>query len=251
MSSITENELRIGRFTSSNMHKLMSNNKDKSSFGVPGLTYINEKKLELKMGRSLSIEKYSRSTLWGHFLEQRVHDMLPKEYESIGKVTLQHQTIKEWSGSPDNRNLIHSIVGDTKCFEPKAFAEYVDNLTEAIGKSTLEGQTDFFKEQHPEEYWQLISNAIITGMKYIEAIVYMPYESELKEIAQEAEDYDNFDQYKYKFIADCAAYSKSELPYLPDNGYYRNINRFLFEVPKKDVDLLTGRVLKAIELLNS
>lgn len=246
MESIIENELRIGRFTSSNIWKLMTNNTKGDDFGKPALTYISEKRLELKMGRSLSIEKYSRSTLWGHFLEQRVHDLLPNGYELLQGKTFVHPTIKEWSGSPDNKNEIHNVCADTKCYEPKAFAEYVDNLTEAVGKSTLEGQTDFFKEEHPEEYWQLVSNAIILGMKRIQPIVYMPYESELPEIREEAENYDNFDQYRYKFISDS---SKSELPYLPDNGYYKNLNLFTFNLAEKDVELLTNRVLKAIELL--
>lgn len=39
---------------------------------------------------------------------------------------------------------------------------------------------------------------------------------------------------------------KSALPYLPENGYYKNLNKFEFEVPKDDIDLSTERMHKAI-----
>jgi hypothetical protein len=75
----------------------------------------------------------------------------------------------------------------------------------------------------------------------------MPYESELEEIREMAENYDGNDQWKYRFIAES---HKSALPYLPNKGYYKNLNIFEFKVPEEDKKALTERVLMAIQLLN-
>lgn len=240
MESITENIERVGNFTSSCMVKLTTLSRDKKSFGAPALTYISEKNMERRFGVSLGQEKYSRSTLWGHFLEQRVHNLLGTDYESVGHITLGHPAIDFWKGSPDNKNIQKGICGDTKCFERKAFAEYVDMLVMA------NGDTEIFKAEAPKEYWQLVSNAIILGMKYIQPIVYMPYESELEEIREMAYNYDGPDQFKFRFIAEAPI---SELPYLKDGGFYKNLNIFLFEVPQSDIDYLTSTVLAAGKLL--
>lgn len=240
MGTILDNRKRIGRFTSSNMDKLMTNGRGENGLGAPAITYIAEKKIELRMGRSLSLDKYSRPTLWGNFIEKRVHELLGTAYKTCGHITIEHPTIKCWSGSPDNINERESVCGDTKCYEPKAFSEYVDNLTLA------KGDTEIFKISHPHEYWQLVSNALILGMKNIEAIVYMPYESELEEIREMASNYDGEDQFKYRFISESP---KSELPYLPDGGFYKNLNILRFELNKKDCDLLTERVLLAEKML--
>lgn len=246
MESILENELRVGRFTSSQMFRLMGNGKG-DNFSAPFLKYVDEKKREIKLGRSLKVEKSSRATLWGKFLEERVHNLLPLGYELQSNVTIQHPTIKEWVGSPDNINRNASVVADTKCLEPDAFSIYVDLLTKCSNCDTKNQATELFKKEDPERYWQLVSNSILLGCKFIEAIVYMPYESELLEIRESAADYDNFDQYKYRFITEVG---KSELAYLPDNSQYKNLNIFRFEVPKSDKEALTEKVKQAIKLLN-
>lgn len=211
---------------------------DKKSFGKPALTYIAGKNLERKLGRALAIEKHSRATLWGKFLEQRVHDLLPTSYELLSNVTVQHPIIKCWVGSPDNIDEKASVVCDTKCYEPQNFAEYVDTI--------LKNDVELFKMNHPEEYWQLISNAVILDAKYIEPIVYMPYEDELPDIRLAAGNYDGEEQYRFRFIAEAP---KCELPYLPDNGYYKNLNIVRFEAPLDDSLLLTERILEAQKLL--
>jgi len=65
--------------------------------------------------------------------------------------------------------------------------------------------------------------------------VYMPYQSELLTIKEAAKEL-------YKWIH----YSADiELPYLPDGGKFQNINIIRFEVPQKDIDLLTECVTEA------
>jgi hypothetical protein len=92
-------------------------------------------------------------------------------------------------------------------------------------------------------YYQLVSNACISGSKYAELIVYMPYESELPEVKALAEG--NPDCYWIW------AALENELPFLKDGGYYQNLNIIRFEVPQADKDFLTECVEKAGQLLIS
>lgn len=241
--AITENKNRIGNFTSSEIWKLMKEGKTKGSFGAPALTYIQEKKFERKIKRSLDVEAESKPMKWGKFLESRVHNLLPLSYKHVYDETLMHEIIDCWSGSPDEISIPESTVCDVKCLQPKKFCETVDDLTDAIAKNDI----SIFRDNHPDKYWQLTSNAIITGMQNIELIVYMPYESELQEIRDSVADYDGDDQWKYRFIAES---DKSELAYLPNDSEYKNLNIFRFALDQKDAALLTQTVLRAkVELL--
>jgi hypothetical protein len=126
-----------------------------------------------------------------------------------------------------------------KCPQPKAFCVLIDNCSKGI---------EAFKSGHEDYYWQLVSNACILGMDFIELIVYMPYESELEEIRIEAENFDGLDQYKYRFIAES---SKHQLAYLPDDSEYKNLNIFRFPLDKGDAILLESKVIEASIILKS
>ncbi len=260
--SITENKTRLFRFTSSEIFRLTSMGKiemtaeelaarpksgigskttfKEGGFGDTALSYIAEKNLERKLGRSLNVQKHSRDTCWGAFLEQYVHDLLPTSYELKSKETFAHPEHENiWAGSPDNLDFTNKVVADTKCYQPKNFAEYNDVLIRA--KET--GDLSEWKKDYAKEYWQLISNACIFNFDFIEAITFMPYESELQAIRDIALEYDGADAWKYQFIYTA---HKSELAYLPDNcKTYKNLNRYKFEAPKADKDFLTSRVIEA------
>ena len=231
--SITENINRIGSFTSSNISKLMTNGKGANGFGAPAITYIKETNLERLLGRSLELNATSKPMSWGLFLESRVCDLLEFGYLLESQKTETHPTINFWAGSSDVI-IAGKKIGDIKCFEPKNFANYSDVL--------LKQSVELLKEEYPKEYWQLVSNAIINKVPNAEAICYMPYQSELAEIREAASLYDGTDQYKYEFIFNSP---DASLAYLPDGGYYKNLNRFEFEVPKEDIKALTARVLLA------
>jgi hypothetical protein len=265
--SIVNNEFRIGRFTSSSIHRLTGWGKREMSkeelaarpksgagssvkfidcptvFDSTALEYIKEKNIERKLGRSLSMNRSGKSALWGHYLQQRVHDMLDTGYELIEDRTIEHPTIKCWAGSPDNRNIRESVAGDIKCYEPKNFCNYVDCLS-AIQP---DNNTELFKFEFPQEYWQLVSSSILLDTKHIEAIVYMPYFSELEAIRESVDQLDSEDdQRKYGFIKHS---SYNELPYIEDGAFYKNLNVFRFTPPQSDKDFLTERVIAAGKLL--
>ncbi len=265
--SILNNEIRYGNFTSSQIFRLCGPGKRKMSdaelalrpktgtgskttitedysiLSEEALNYIAEKRIEREIGRNLNVEKTGRSALWGHFCEERVHNMLPTSYRLIGKVSVAHPEYPFWIGSPDNDCKAESIVGDIKCYEPRKFIGYYTCL--ALCKEA--GNYELLKQEFPQEYWQLVSNSCILGMKYAEAILYIPYFSELQEIRQSVMDLpDEDEKRKYGFIA----YSSyNELAWIKDGGKYKNLSRFKFEVQQADKDFLTKRVIEASKYL--
>lgn len=233
--SILSNENRNGNFTSSQIWKLTSLAKNQKDFGKPALTYIQEKIYERKLKRSISTDAETRPTIWGKFLEPRVHNLLGLDYEHVNDVTLRHSKYPFWVGSPDFRKT--KLVADSKCPQPKAFCELVENCSKGI---------ETFKAQHEDFYWQLVSNACITNSDKIELIVYMPYEDELDEIREVAMNYDDYDQYKYRFIYES---SKHQLAYLPNNSEYKNLNIFTFPLIEEDAKFLETKVIEANNIL--
>ena len=238
-----ENKDRIGNFTSSQIHKLLKEGRKKGTWGAPALTYIDEKRIERRMKRSLDTGAYSQDMAWGKFMELVVFGKLGTDYLLTSKATDVHPEIPFWAGSKDfhkNRGNKMYCIGDIKCYQPKKFAKYTDAL--------LKQDVIYLKSTFPEEYWQLISNAIINGVEYAEAVTYMPYESEMEEIRELAYNYGGDQQWQYRFI-----YEKptSELAVLPNDGYYKNINTFQFKLPEEDVKLLTAKVLAAGKLLTA
>lgn len=226
---MTNTHTRYGNFTSSEIWKLMTNDRKGEGFGAPALTYIKEKITEAKLGRSLNEYVFSKPTSWGLTIEQRVFELLGLEYQIVSKDRIVHPTIERWSGMPDI--ITDTVVGDIKCLWLKSFTE----IYEIKDSETL-------KAEYPNYYWQLVSNSILTGLNTAELVVYCPYKSELDAIRELGAENDiNW----IKFATD------SELPHLIDGGYYKNIHKIVFEVSEEDKALLTKRVEMAVEMLNN
>lgn len=258
------NQNRIGAFTSSKivaLHSMGSREMTKEELaahkkqfpksrkknieswpGKAALTYIEEKKMERRLGRSLTTEINARATSWGSLVEDRVFDLLGIEYKLTSKETILHPDFPFWAGSPDADK--HNTAPDFKCpLTLKSFCQLVDPLYRGL---TGMDAMNAVREEHEEGetyYWQIVSNACIKNYDYGELIVYMPYLAELLEIKEMARR----DQSgKYKWV-DYAEFD--ELPYLLPNGYYKNLNVIRFEIPKEDKKLLTMRVRQGGKLL--
>lgn len=259
------NQHRIGNFTSSKIVALLSmgsremteeelmahkkafpKSKKKNIECWPGkaaLTYIEEKKMERRLGRSLGTEVNARATSWGSLLETRVFDLLGLEYALTSKETILHPNFPFWAGSPDAKKK--NTTPDFKCpLTLKSFCQLVDPLYRGL---TGMDAINAVREEHEEGetyYWQIVSNSCFEKNEFGELIVYMPYLDELLEVKEMA----HRDQSgKYKWI-DYAEFD--ELPYLIRAGYYKNLNVIRFEIPKEDKELLTMRVEMAGKLLN-
>lgn len=235
---------RVGKFTSSQIYKLTLEGRTKGTSGEKALTYIAEKRYEKRIGRSLDLEKAGRPALWGHYNESRVHSMLGTSYQLIEDRTIQHPAIDFFCGTPDCLNERENVVGDIKCYEPRKFCQYVDALTRAKES----GDMAELKKDFAQEFWQLIANSILLNTKHIEAIVYIPYFSELQAIRESVDDLDSEDdKRKYGFIKHS---HYNELPYIADGCYYKNLNIFRFVASEDDKDFLIGKIVEAGKILN-
>jgi len=127
---MNDNELRCGNFTSSEIFALLSLAKNKIDFGSPALTYINKKRMERKLRRSLETSSYSRAMAWGNFVEDYVFtNKIEYGYDILSKQTIKHPSILGWTGSPDLLNT--DTVGEIKCYYPENFCSYADMLLSA------------------------------------------------------------------------------------------------------------------------
>ena len=120
------NSLRAGKFTSSNVYKLIK--QTKGEFQATGLTYIEEKSIERKMQSCLDGDAHSQSMAWGNFMEMVVYSILGVEYQISSKETSLHPIYGDfWSGSKDlftvnpKTKKIESIA-EIKCYQKKNFA---------------------------------------------------------------------------------------------------------------------------------
>lgn len=255
--SIVENEKRVGRFTSSEVHNLIKrgtrpmtpqelikhkeeNPKSQKrniedGFGAAGLTYIRKKYYERKLKRSLDLGKYSQPAHWGLFLEQYVYSHFTGlDYIIMSNETKVNPKIPYHAGSTDLL-VPGEKVSDIKCLEPYAFCEIIECFNLCRSQNSI----DPFKENFPDKYWQLVSNSMIHDVPKAESIIYMPSLEDLEDIKQLACDYDGDDQWKYRFIYESDIY---QLPYVPDGSEYESLNRFEFIVPEDDIRELTSRL---------
>ena len=252
--SIINNEIRIGNPTSSEIVALTTLDRSGKNPGKPFFTYVEEKNMERRLGRSLDSESNARPLVWGKLLEGRVFDLLGTEYSLNSDETLSHPEIDYWKGSPDGFKYARKkTVYDIKApLTLKSFCQLVqplyDGLTGMEAMNAIRnGYVDDNRLSHAphkdgEKYFkQLISNACITDSDFAELIVYAPYESEIPEIKLLADGVDNCMWIQFA--------GENDLPFLKDDGYYKNLNIIRFEVPQKDKDFLTERVRLAGTML--
>lgn len=201
-------------------------------------SYIEDKRLERKLGRSLNEDVTARPLEWGKYIEARAFRQLGFEYSLASKTTIFHPTIDCWCGTPDGTK--EDAVFDIKCpYTIKSFCCLADctTITE-------------LREKHRDGekfYYQLISNAILTNKNYAELIVYMPYKSELDEIKADIDTYQG-DQNKIAWIHFA---QDDDLPYLIDGGGYESLYVKRFPIPEQDKKRLTARVELAARLLTA
>jgi hypothetical protein len=233
---------RYGRFTSSEIYKLLTKGKAAGSQGKPAQTYIRRKKQERALGRSLSTDVQARPLDWGHLLETRCFDILPTAYSLNSSDTLAHPEFPElWAGTPDGfRFGAEKAVVSIKCpYTLESFCDLVEGIQ--MGLTGMDAM-QYIRDNHDDGekfYWQILSDACIAKCDYGELIIYMPFESELAEIKLMAE---NTADRRYYFIYMAL---DGELPFIPDGGKYSNINIIRFQIPESDKYALTAAVQRA------
>jgi len=229
---------RNGRFTSSEIYKLMANGKAKDTIGTPFYSYCEEVYFEIRLGRRLDNETSAKPTSWGNLVERQAFDCLGYEYELVSKDTIIYNSpefSEWWAGTPDLKKNEDTIC-DVKCpMTLKSFCTFYecDNIDDVRIKH----------KDGEKYYWQLVSNSILTGCKNAELIIYAPYKNEIADIKELASNYDG-DQNKVAWINWS---NDDDLPYLENGGYYKNIKTITFDVPEYDKIALENRVRLAIK----
>jgi hypothetical protein len=218
------NQLRNGKITSSQVSRLMGAPK-------PQATYLEELKIARRMNCRISQETSARPTTWGKLVEKRVFDLLPIDYKLTSKDFIQHPQFEYWGGSPDG--VSKDCVFDIKCpYTRKSFAQMYE-MMEA-------NDIQLFKKEFPEYYWQLVSNAILTGKQVAELIIYLPYLSELEEIRELAANNTDIDlETKLFWIANSI---DEDLPHQPNDSGYNNLKIYNFKILQSDIDILTSQI---------
>lgn len=225
-------------------------------FGEAAITYIHQCNMERRLGRPLDSEIDAKPCNWGKFVEILLFQLLDGDYTYNSNDTLTHPEFIYWKGTPDGFKIDENkVVVDAKCpFTMESFCKLVDPIYEGLAgmdamRALMDGYTDqngLFHKAHKDGkkfYWQIVSNACIEDCTHGELIVYCPYESEIPVIQAAAVQSGEPSAY---FIANG---SKKSLPYIKDNGFYKNINIISFEINPQDKELLTETVKKAGEYL--
>ncbi len=207
MDTIQSSTTRVGRFTSSSIAALMSTGKQVEGFGKPAITLIEEKRFERKLGRSLEAEMESRPTTWGSLVEKFVFEnMLGTEYELMGDVTIQNPDIEYHAGSPDCKKHGNPLTV-VDCKSPKTLKSYCQFYECATIQDVIDNH-----DSGKDYYYQLISNAILTGAERGELFIFCPYKSQLEAIKTMAR---HTGEPKYSWIAYA---DDNALPWLVDGG---------------------------------
>lgn len=239
--SIILNTNRPGNFSSSNAYKLLSTDRSGKNFGKPALTYIEEKNMERELGISIETEADARPLQWGRLCEEAAFNLIGTNYTLTSDVTLTHPEYDFWVGSKDGHT--EDAVMDLKCpITKKSWFKLVagENIYSMIDGFTRNGAPYSEHSDGEKYYWQLVSNAIISGKKFAELIVFIPYKAELEAIRIEA---------KFQGINWIAYSTDEEMPFINEGGKFKNITTIRFEVPQKDIDLLTAKMIEASQLL--
>lgn len=208
-------------------------------FGKGALTYIQTKNRERRLGRSIKTETNSRPTSWGNLVELQAFNVLGLEYKISSTETIGHPTIPHWKGSPDCEKFDEGkTVVDIKCpMTLNSFCELADcNTPDELRENHTDGE---------KYYWQLVSNAVLTGAKYAELIAYVPYQKELAAIRELANNWEG----NPNKIAWVNWAEDADLPYLLEGRHYKNVHILRWEVSEEARAAITNAVTEAGKLL--
>jgi len=229
--------MRLGKFSSSGVHKLMKPGRRKGDeFSETALTYIREKRNELRCGREFNQSTDARSLAWGTHVEQYVlkenHLQKPERVTNHNlNLTGEADFLSEEVNSETGKYEI--VVGDIKCpwtLSSFALMYEIENAEQ-------------LKAQKPEYYWQLISNTILYRATCCELFIFVPRYREVEDIvAMNPPD----DGGNYYFLTQG---HWEQFPYIDDLATAQVPHVINFIPPAEDVELLVDKLQKANKLL--
>lgn len=145
-----QRQQRLGRFTGSEIHKLMG----AKGMGKTGETYIFEKAAEYLTGEPVKQEFSSFATSWGIEHEQEARDY----FEAATGIKIKNSETLDNSficGSPDGIAETNEWGFEIKC--PFNSGNHLKNLSMQKAEDLL--------DLHPDYYWQCVSYMWLTGLR--------------------------------------------------------------------------------------
>ena len=160
---------RMGRFTASEFHRLMTEprskaDKEAGKLSQGAMTYVMEKVAERITGKPAKDEFDSKYTQWGE-----EHEPLAKSiYEAVFDRKVKLSGFIEYGdhagGSPDGLVMDDGIL-EIKC--PYTITSHLGHL--------MLSNADDLKADKPEYYWQCLGYMLITGREWCDFISYHPH----------------------------------------------------------------------------
>lgn len=198
--------MRLGKFTGSNIHKLMGKARNKSDiFSQTALTYIKEVAAERCLNQEvidddMMFEEYvnhtqasSRAIAWG-----QMHEAFARadyEFTSGNKVeavsSIPYEEMPYFASSPDG-----VVLGEEKgCIEIKCptlpvFIEYANEIKD----------NDTLLVVKPEYYWQCMAHMMCVGTQWCDFIAYHPYAKKQMVVVRITRDENAVNALKEKLI---------------------------------------------------
>lgn len=160
---------RIGKFTSSQISRLMTEpklkaDKEAGNLSDGAMTYVLECLAEHLTGQRAKEDFNSKYTDWGNEKEPEAKSIYAKifdcEVKDVGVVN--HSFIDNFSGSPDG------LVDDIGLLEVKC----PFTITEHIKHHLL--NIENFRANKPEYFWQCMGYLSLTGAEWIDFVSYSP-----------------------------------------------------------------------------
>lgn len=156
---------RWGKFTASEIHRLMTNGKAKDSLSVGAMTYVREKAAE-QLSEFSSNDFSSAAMEWGveHELEA------VEQFEALTDIRVNHTGEHQqfilsgcgnWGGTPDGITFESGV--EVKCPESKTHLLYL---------SIFDAET--LKTEEPKYYWQVQSYMALVGKDHWHFVSYDP-----------------------------------------------------------------------------
>ena len=156
---------RWGKFTASEMYRLMTNGKTKDGLSAGAMTYVREKAAE-QLSEFRRAEFSSAAMEWGIEHEQGAIE----QFEAATGIRVNHtgedqqfilSECGHWGGTPDGITFESGI--EVKCPESKTHLLYLT----VVDAETL-------KAEEPKYYWQIQSYMQLTGKDHWHFVSYDP-----------------------------------------------------------------------------
>ena len=157
---------RAGKFTASEIHKIMGKGRGQEYFGMVAKSYITTKAAEFLTGELANQRGQTMAMEWGQAHEFEAITKYQAQYGEVeyygGANPMFFEYSKFSGGSPDG--VSSDSVIEIKC--PFNSSEHLKHL--------LLKDREEIKDAIPEYYWQMTANALFTNKPYSVFISYDP-----------------------------------------------------------------------------